>query len=163
MSKPVQDILATLQQLLAEHRKLLAQTEIHQQAMRTLDLTGMDESARLQDAIRARITSLDARRRLQTAVLAKSHKWTGELTLLQIAELYPAERNNLLVIRDDLRRVAQATQDRTHVAGRLAGALLGHLNVAVRALAGAVEQAGVYTKQGIPRVSSRIGAIEAVG
>ena len=30
-------------------------------------------------------------------------------------------------------------------------------------LAGAVERAGVYTKDGIPRVSGRIGIMEAVG
>jgi hypothetical protein len=41
--------------------------------------------------------------------------------------------------------------------------VLGHLNVAVRALSGAVQQAGVYTKTGLPKVSGRIGAMEAVG
>jgi hypothetical protein len=45
----------------------------------------------------------------------------------------------------------------------LAGAVLGHLNTVVRLIAGAVEQAGVYTKQGVPQVSARIGVIEAVG
>ena len=41
--------------------------------------------------------------------------------------------------------------------------MLGHLNTVVRLLAGAVERAGVYTKDGIPRVASRIGIMEAVG
>jgi hypothetical protein len=53
--------------------------------------------------------------------------------------------------------------DRTHVAGRLASAVLGHLNTALRLFAGAVGQAGVYTKAGVPKVANRIGVMEAVG
>jgi hypothetical protein len=37
------------------------------------------------------------------------------------------------------------------------------LNTVVRLLAGAVEKAGLYTKHGVPQVSSRIGVMEAVG
>jgi hypothetical protein len=37
------------------------------------------------------------------------------------------------------------------------------LNTVVRLIAGAVEQAGVYTKTGSPKVSGRIGVLEAVG
>jgi len=167
MSKQVQDIIVTLGQLLQEHQKLVAQVENHQQAMRTLDLDRMDATARAQDVIRIRIASIDTRRRLQMLQIAKlnpqANSRTGELTISQLAELHPAQSEQLLAVRDELRAVGQATRDRAHVASRVAGALLGHLNVAVRAIAGAVEQAGVYTKQGVPRVSSRIGAMEAVG
>jgi hypothetical protein len=51
---------------------------------------------------------------------------------------------------------------RNKISGKVATAVLGHLNTVVRLLAGAVERAGLYTKNGIPQVSSRIGAIEAV-
>ena len=57
----------------------------------------------------------------------------------------------------------QQISNRVTVAGRLAGALLGHLNTAVRLIAGAVEQAGLYTRDGSPKVSGRIGVMEAVG
>jgi hypothetical protein len=59
--------------------------------------------------------------------------------------------------------VATTIASRTKVSGKVAGAVLGHLNTVVRLLAGAVERAGVYTKDGIPRVSGRIGIMEAVG
>jgi hypothetical protein len=52
--------------------------------------------------------------------------------------------------------------ENTHVAGRVTGAFLGHLNTAVRLISGAVQHAGVYTKYGTPRVSQRIGVMEAV-
>ena len=58
-----------------------------------------------------------------------------------------------------MRKVA----DRSFVANKVASAVLGHLNTIVRLLAGAVERAGVYTKHGVPKVSARIGAMEAVG
>ena len=38
-----------------------------------------------------------------------------------------------------------------------------HTQVLVRLLAGAVEKAGLYTKHGVPQVSSRVGTMEAVG
>jgi hypothetical protein len=41
--------------------------------------------------------------------------------------------------------------------------VLGHLNTAMRLFAGAVGQSGTYTKNGVPRVSARIGVMEAVG
>jgi hypothetical protein len=47
------------------------------------------------------------------------------------------------------------------VSARVAQSLLGHLNTAVRLLAGAVERGGgVYTKQGAPKLTRRIGSIE---
>jgi hypothetical protein len=69
----------------------------------------------------------------------------------------------LLKLRAELKDVINRVQARTHVAGKLASAVVGHLNTVVRLLAGAVEKAGLYTKQGIPQVSSRIGVMEAVG
>jgi hypothetical protein len=69
----------------------------------------------------------------------------------------------LLGKRDVLRTLAGDVALRANVANKLAGAVLGHLNTAVRAIAGAVKNAGVYTKSGAPRVTGRIGVIEAVG
>ena len=64
---------------------------------------------------------------------------------------------------DDLRATMNEVARRSGIAGRLANAVLGHLNTAVRLIAGAVEQAGVYSKSGSPQIPVRIGAMEAVG
>ena len=69
----------------------------------------------------------------------------------------------LLKLRDELKKTIEQIQTRTHIAGRFAGAVLGHLNTVVRLIAGAVERAGIYTKNGVPQVSNRIGVMEAVG
>ena len=66
-------------------------------------------------------------------------------------------------LRDEIKSLAGRITSRTHVAARLSSAVLGHLNTVVRLLAGAVEKAGLYTKHGVPSVSSRIGVMEAVG
>jgi hypothetical protein len=85
------------------------------------------------------------------------------MTLSQIGQLHPEKNASLQQLRDELKRTIRQVQSRSHVAGRVAGAVLGHLNTVVRLLAGTVERAGVYTKSGVPQVSARIGIMEAVG
>jgi hypothetical protein len=84
------------------------------------------------------------------------------VTLAQIAAGAGQNGPKLLALRDELKSLVKQAADRSHVAGRLASAVLGHLNTAMRLFAGAVGQTGVYTKHGVPRVSTRIGVMEAV-
>jgi hypothetical protein len=95
--------------------------------------------------------------------LMKENKLTGEITISRLAQAFPQRGPGLLLLRDELKKIVQQIQHRSHVAGRLAGAVLGHLNTVVRLIAGAVERAGIYTKRGVPQMSNRIGVMEAVG
>lgn len=83
--------------------------------------------------------------------------------MTRLADLYPQARPRLLAQRDELRNLIGQIRQRTHVAGKVAGAMLGHLNTVVRILAGAMQQAGIYTRKGVPKMAERIGVIEAVG
>jgi hypothetical protein len=154
-----------LQLLIDEHRKLLKHVESQQAAMKSLDLKAMDAAAQQQEASRLRIATLENRRRQLCVQLARVAKMSQqEMTVKKLAELNPQRAPALLALRDELREVIGEIQKRTHIAGRLAGAVLGHLNTVVRILAGAVEQAtGVYTKHGTPHVATRIGVMDAVG
>ena len=163
MSRPISELEQLLRQMTEEHRKLLAHAQRQQDAMRNLDLKAMDDTARLQEAARIRITGLETKRRNLIVTIARSHRMTQIPTLPDIANMYPANAPTLLKLRDELKATMKAVQSRTHVAGRLASAIAGHLNTVVRLLAGAVEKAGLYTKQGVPQVSNRIGVMEAVG
>lgn len=163
MSRQVSELETLLQQLVDEHQKLLAHVEKHQQAMKTFDLKAMDDAARLQEAARIRIANLETKRRNLIVAIARAHRMTHPPTLPDIAAMYPPNAAKLLKLREELKAMIAQVQTRTHVAGRLASAVVGHLNTVVRLLAGAVQQAGVYTKQGVPQVSSRIGVMEAVG
>ena len=156
------DLEAILQALITEHGKLLKHVEAYQAAMKAVDLKAMDAAGNLQEATRLRINGLESRRRLLTQQIARLLKIDGTPTLAQIAELQPARKAALLKLRDELKSVMTQIANRSHVAGKLAGAVLGHLNTVVRLLAGAVEHAGVYTKHGVPQVSARIGVMEAV-
>ena len=132
--------------------------------MKAFDLKALDEARNQQEASRLRVATLENKRRAVVLLIAKILRMDGQnLTITRLAELQPARREALLKLRDELRGLAAKIGARTHVAGRLASAVLGHLNTVVRLLAGAVEKTGVYTKQGVPRVSSRIGVMEAVG
>ncbi len=164
MSRFLPEIETVLQLLIDEHRRLLAHVEAHQAAMRAFDLSALDAARNQQEASRLRVATLENRRKLlvlQTARALKADPAT--LTVRKLAELHPPRREALLKLREELKSLAEQIAARTHVAGRLAGAVLGHLNTVVRLLAGAVEKAGLYTKHGVPQVSSRIGVMEAVG
>jgi hypothetical protein len=164
MSRLLPELENVLQSLVAEHRRLLAHLETQQAAMKAFDLKTLDESRNQQEACRLRVATLENKRRAVVVLIGKTLRVDDQtLTLTRLTELQPARRDALLKLRDELRDLAARITARTHVAGRLAGAVLGHLNTVVRLLAGAVEKTGVYTKQGIPRVSSRIGVMEAVG
>jgi hypothetical protein len=161
---PLAELENILRLLLAEHRKLLAHVEAQQAAMRAMDLVALDVAMNQQEAARLRIAMIENRRRAAAVQIARAARIDAKgLTLTKLAALYPAQAQPLLALRDELKVVANAIGKRTQVSGRLAGALLGHLNTVVRLLAGAVEKAGLYSKHGVPQVSSRIGVMEAVG
>ena len=69
----------------------------------------------------------------------------------------------MLQLRRDMRETIDAIRVRTNVSSRLASAVLGHLNTALRIFAGAIHKAGLYTKQGNPRIAARIGVMETLG
>ena len=164
MSRFAAELETVLQLLLNEHRKLLGYLEQQQAAMKKFDLTAMDAARNQQEACRMRVSTLEAKRRVTVINMAKLLKTDpATLTLTRIAELHPVRKDALLKLRGELKALAAQIEGRVYVAGKLAGAVLGHLNTVVRLLAGAVEKAGLYTKHGIPQVSSRIGVMEAVG
>jgi phage shock protein A len=163
MSRQLADLETILRQLIAEHEKLLHQLEAQQAAMKKLDVRAMEEACDQQQATRLRIASLETRRKLVVTQLATMLRVPAPTTLTRLADALPQARARLLDLRDRLKDLMTRISTRAHVSGRLAGAVLGHLNTAVRLLAGAVEQAGLYTKHGIPQVSTRIGVMEAVG
>jgi hypothetical protein len=162
MQRQLADLEAVLQQLVAEHRKLLGLVEAQYAAMRATDLAALGVAATGQEACRLRIATLEARRRAVVQLLTRGAKLDGPVTITKLTTLFPQRRDALLQLRDELKTVATAIAARTKVAGKVAGAVLGHLNTVVRLLAGAVERAGVYTKDGTPQVSRRIGVMEAI-
>ena len=166
MSRLLSDLESVLQGMAAEHRKLAAHLEAHHAAMKAFDVKAIEDLAKLQDATRQRIAAWETRRKAAVVHLARSIRPSpspDDLTLRRLAELFPQRRDALLKLRQELKDATDAVAARSRVAGKVAAAVLGHLNTAVRLLAGAIEKAGVYTRQGTPHVSRRIGVMEAVG
>ena len=163
MSRQLAELEHVLGMMVVEHRKLLEQVDAQQLAMRTMQAEQMQNITALQESTRLRIATLDVKRRTLATQIGKLIRLPGEPTLAQLSHAFPARAIPLRHLRDELRALVLAIQSRTTVGARLAGAVLGHLNTAVRLIAGAVQQAGVYTRNGTPRVAARIGAIEAIG
>lgn len=164
MLRQLSELEAVLQQLIAEHRKLLVFVDAQQLAMRKMDLSTMDTAVNGQETCRLRIATMESKRRTLVQFLTRGQKVeAGGITITKLAALYPQRKEPLLKLGTELKQIATQIASRTKVASKLAGAVLGHLNTVVRLLAGAVERVpGVYTKHGVPRVSSRIGIMEAV-
>jgi hypothetical protein len=163
MSRQLHELENVLGLLIEEHRRLLTHITTQQSAMRRMELDAMEAATHRQEASRLRIAGLDSRRRLLSQQLAKIVRLSPDATLKQIAGAVPQHGLKLMALRDELKGLMGQIAERTHVAGRLASSVLGHLNTAVRLFAGAVGQNGAYTKNGVPRVSGRIGIMEAVG
>jgi hypothetical protein len=163
MSRLVLDLENVLQLLIEEHKRMLAHVAAQQTAMKALQLEAMQEAAQRQEASRLRIASLETRRKTLVIQIAKASRLSANITLKDLAAHFPQNAGALLAAREELKRLMQQVADRTHIAGRLAAAVLGHLNTAMRLFAGAVGQNGTYTKTGAPRVAQRIGVMDAVG
>jgi hypothetical protein len=162
MSRQISELEDILKQMIQEHLRLLSHMHRHGTAMQAFDLRTMDDSGREQEASRMRIALLEQRRRTIIQQISRSLDLQGELTLRKLAALVPSQSELLLQLRAQLKDVLEQITVRNKISGKVATAVLGHLNTVVRLLAGAVERAGLYTKHGVPRVSSRIGAIEAI-
>ena len=163
LPKQVLELEAVLQQLIDEHRKLLKHIDANQAAMKALNVKAIDETTQLQEAARLRIATAEQKRRALTQVLAKHMRVAGEPKVSQLAELYPQRRVQLLKLRNELMTVLKQVGERTFITSRLAGAVLGHLNTAMRLFAGAVRHAGLYTRSGSPQMGRRVGMMDAVG
>src|SRR5438477_12241943 len=103
MQKEVAQLQVVLQQLIAEHEKLLAHLNNQQAAMKKLDLPAIDQITGLQDASRMRIAALDGKRKALVTQLAAMLKLQGPTTLARLAESLPQHKQMLLALRDQLK------------------------------------------------------------
>ena len=171
MYAAVDELERSLALLLADQRKLLELMSAQKLAMAKLDVGRMEALAAEQERVRLRIGSGEGRRRQLVLAAAQGLRMAVPpegigLGQLASAVLDQRRRERLLALRDALREVTLEVERSAAVAGRLAGALLGHLNTAVRLLVSAVSDPGTYTRSGAPRVSGaggRLGALELVG
>jgi FlgN protein len=163
MSRQVSELENLLRAMIAEHRRLLETMVPQQTAMRTFDLKSIEEISGTQEVCRLRIATLETKRRMLVGQIARGARIIGEVKIDRLAEMFPEHRTELLHLRNELQGVIKTISERTRVSGKVAGAVLGHLNTVVRLISGVVEQAGLYTKYGVPQVSVRIGLLEAVG
>ena len=163
MSRQVSDLEEILIELIAEHQRLLKQLHAQQIAMSKMDLGEMEVLAKSQEASRRRVMSLEARRRNVIVQVSRAHNFRGEMKIQDVAGFYPQRSDVLMKHREMLKDLIEQVSNRAKIAGRLAGAIVGHLNTMVRLVAGAVEKAGLYTKDGVPSVSARVGVMEAMG
>ena len=161
--KPIVELEAILQDLLIEHQRQLKHLDSQQLAMQKMALKEMETARQLQEASRSRINTMEQRRRTQVMQIARINQLQTEPKLPQLAEMYPQRRLQLMKLHADLKSVMTEVANKSYIASKLASAVLGHLNTAMRILSQAVGGGGIYTQRGTPRMARRIGVMEAVG
>ncbi|HEY0007795.1 MAG TPA: hypothetical protein VGB55_03640 [Tepidisphaeraceae bacterium] len=163
MSVQIVELEKLLGQIVAEHNMLLGGIEAHQDAMKQFRIDDVATCGKMIESSRTRMVLLEARRRMLVQQIVRINKLPADAALSDIAALVPQHKAALLKRREELKTLTALISRKTLVSSRVAGALLGHLNSVVRLVAGAVQSAAVYTKQGMPTVNARIGVMEAVG
>src|SRR5438105_8844818 len=85
MSRPssptTSELEALLNELIAEHRRLLAHVSAHEAAMKAFDLRQMDALAKMQEASRLRIAALETRRRAVALHIGRAMGLAGSPTI----------------------------------------------------------------------------------
>lgn len=173
MSATLDELERLLNLLINEQKR---QAELLTQQKTAMSSLNADETVRIaneQEQARTRLAAIETRRKALSLQAVRELRINlppnTAPTLAQIAAAVPdvTRRNRLLAARQELRKLAEQVSAASHVTGRLAGAMLGHLNTAMRLLAGAMRDAGTYTRSGTTRFGSgtpaRIGVVEAVG
>src|SRR2546423_8953956 len=103
MQREIAQLQLLLQQLIAEHEKLLAHLANQQAAMKKMDLPAIDQLTGLQDATRMRIAALDGKRKTLVNQLAAMLKLSGTTTLKRLADAIPQHKQPLLALREQLK------------------------------------------------------------
>jgi hypothetical protein len=163
MTAQIAELEKILAQQLIEHRSLLTHVDQHLGALRTLRFDVVQTAATAIEQSRTRVVMLEVKRRAVMQQLSRLYKLPLDASLQQVAETLPQHRGTLMKLRDQLKQITADIARKTTVSSRVSGAMLGHLNTVVRLIAGAMQQASVYTRQGVPTVAGRIGVMEAVG
>ncbi len=161
--KPIVELEAILQDLLVEHHRQLKHLDAQKEAMQKMAVKEMETARQQQEASRSRIIALDQRRRTQVMQIARINQLQIEPKIPQLAEMYPQRRLQLMKLHAELKSIMTEIATKSFIATKLASAVLGHLNTAMRIINHAVGGGGVYTQRGTPRMVRRIGVMEAVG
>lgn len=150
-------------QLVREHAAWRDLLRRQTDAMKALRPDQIELLSAEQEQLLRRIGALEQRRRALALAVARQGRLSGEPTLAQLAAAFPQRATALHALRAQLRDVAAQVQEASRVAARVASAMVGHLGMVVRAVAGGIEAQAVYTRSGSvspsPRAPARLEAV----
>jgi FlgN protein len=160
---PTSELEQTLEQLIIAHTDLAQTLSIHTKAMSAMNLPEMERMASVCQRQRQNLAVLENRRMQLMQPLVRHLQLPAKATLRELAEAVPARKAQLLALRERLAHAVQSVHTSGVVASRISGAVVGHLNTALRLLSIAVKQGGTYNRSGNSPSPGRLGLVEAVG
>ena len=156
MSRLIADLESILQQLIVEHRKLLKHVDCapgrDEDDGAGCDGSGGELSGGLATA---RHDAGESRRRTVIAAdCATTQDYRRNHDHASGASSFRSAGMRCTKLREELKKTILADPGENAHRRSTGWSLLGHLNTVVRLIAGAVERAGIYTKSGVPQVST---------
>ena len=158
-SPAIDELARVLRELAAVHRDIAANFEQQHEAMRRFDTEAMQRLGRRQEASHRRVLRLEANRGTAAGRAARAAQLPIDVPLLALADAYPAQRDELLRLRQELRAVAAEAQERSRRCQRIAGSVLTHLNGAVRLLT----RSSLYGRGGAFVSPPQLRSLDSVG
>lgn len=151
------ELSRSLDSLTVAHQELCESLLQQHAAMKRFDTAAMAGGVRRQESIHRRILRMEQQRRLLVQQLARAAGRSDDLPLVQLVELYPEARDDLLERRTRLRTAAGEAAVHGRSCARLAGGVLSHLNAAMRILT----RATTYGRAGAFDMPPARGRLEA--
>ena len=157
-NKLLDDLAANLGALAAVQRELCDALDRQNEAMRGFRTEAMRGEVRRQEALHRRVLRLETDRRRLAQQAATHAGLAPSATLSEVAAAYPARRNELLALRQELRAASAAAADRSRAGRRLVGGVLAQLNSTLRLVTKSAiyEPSGAFT---VPPVAPRLRAV----
>ncbi|MEM6314396.1 MAG: flagellar export chaperone FlgN [Planctomycetota bacterium] len=153
-TNPLADLERILRQQIAVYRELDKLLAEHRVALEGMALQPILDVNKKQAVLRDRLAKLEQHRR---AIFDK----LGAESLTELATKHGPQGLTLLKLRRELQRVTGEVGTQSKLTSKIAAGMLGHLNTAVRVLAEAAGETGLYDKHGNPKLRRRRVAVYA--
>lgn len=164
MDKLIAELLDVLRGLLAAHERLLAIAGARQDAMRTFDVSALDQLVEREQQETTTLQELEERRR---QVLARLQPVLGRNTPATISNIAARtgepQRTVLLATGAALKAAAEKLARESRINATVSAAIISSMSKVLKVITGLAQHAGLYMRNGRKAAIHGIHLLDAVG
>jgi flagellar biosynthesis/type III secretory pathway chaperone len=149
MDKLVSELLSLLRDLLAGQQQLLQLGLSRRDAMRTFDVSRMENLAAQEKIALERLAFLDRRRQQITAQIRATLPRNVEPTVSEIARRVPEpQKSQLLALAAQLKETVEQVERNTRINATISETVIKGLAKVLKVVTGLAQHAGLYMRNG---------------